>query len=169
MTTRIRRAAVRAARPSKRSVALRRWFEPSVAARSAGAARRAAAMQPFVRDPKIPIDEEYTKKIKEYTTEPFFTRRSSTTCRRRRPCRRRRRCSATSPARRASCRTRRRSTTTCACSRRRRPRVKVFSIGKTEEGREMIAVAVASRSAHGEARREPRASSPSSPIRARST
>ena len=28
--------------------------------------------QPFVRDPKIPIDEEYTKKIKEYTTEPFF-------------------------------------------------------------------------------------------------
>src|SRR5262245_12226372 len=27
---------------------------------------------PFVRDPKIPIDEEYTKKIKEYTTEPFF-------------------------------------------------------------------------------------------------
>ena len=29
--------------------------------------------QPFVRDPKNPIDEEYTKKIKEYTTEPFFT------------------------------------------------------------------------------------------------
>ncbi len=27
---------------------------------------------PFARDPKIPIDEEYTKKIKEYTTEPFF-------------------------------------------------------------------------------------------------
>src|SRR6478609_8145195 len=24
------------------------------------------------RDPKQPIDEEYTKKIKEYTTEPFF-------------------------------------------------------------------------------------------------
>src|ERR1700730_18940251 len=29
--------------------------------------------QPFVRDPKIPIDDEYTKKIKEYTTEPFFS------------------------------------------------------------------------------------------------
>ena len=29
--------------------------------------------QPFVRDPKIPIDAEYTKKIKEYTTETFFT------------------------------------------------------------------------------------------------
>src|SRR6266536_1330446 len=28
--------------------------------------------QTFARDPKIPIDEEYTKKIKEYTTEPFF-------------------------------------------------------------------------------------------------
>src|SRR5919202_2980874 len=28
--------------------------------------------QTFVRDPKIPIDEEYTRKIKEYTTEPFF-------------------------------------------------------------------------------------------------
>src|SRR5581483_5493441 len=27
----------------------------------------------FVRDPKIPIDQEYTAKIKEYTTEPFFT------------------------------------------------------------------------------------------------
>src|SRR5213078_5413554 len=26
----------------------------------------------FTRDPKIPIDEEYTAKIKEYTTEPFF-------------------------------------------------------------------------------------------------
>ena len=29
--------------------------------------------QPFVRDPKIPVDVEYTKRIKEYTTEPFFT------------------------------------------------------------------------------------------------
>ena len=42
-----------------------------------GAAGQAAASpmsppQPFVRDPKNPIDEEYTKKIKEYTTEPFF-------------------------------------------------------------------------------------------------
>jgi len=29
--------------------------------------------QPFVRDLKIPIDDDYTKKIKEYTTEPFFS------------------------------------------------------------------------------------------------
>jgi hypothetical protein len=30
-------------------------------------------VQPFARDPKMPIDEEYSKKIKEYTTEPFFS------------------------------------------------------------------------------------------------
>src|SRR5437016_6123943 len=29
--------------------------------------------QSFVRDPKIPIDEDYTAKIREYTTQPFFT------------------------------------------------------------------------------------------------
>ena len=28
---------------------------------------------PYARDPKQPVDEAYTKKIKEYTTEPFFT------------------------------------------------------------------------------------------------
>jgi hypothetical protein len=28
---------------------------------------------PYVRDPKQPIDEPYTQKIKEYTTELFFT------------------------------------------------------------------------------------------------
>ncbi len=27
----------------------------------------------FTRDPKIPIDEEYTKKIREYTTAPYFS------------------------------------------------------------------------------------------------
>ena len=35
-----------------------------------------AAMMPstqtFIRDPKIPIDAEYTAKIKEYTTQMFF-------------------------------------------------------------------------------------------------
>src|SRR5437764_13476407 len=31
------------------------------------------AQQTFVRDPKVPIDQQYTAKIKEYTTEPFFT------------------------------------------------------------------------------------------------
>ena len=28
---------------------------------------------PFVRDAKIPVDTEYGQKIKEYTTEPFFS------------------------------------------------------------------------------------------------
>ena len=33
----------------------------------------AAADQPIPgRDPRQPIDEEYTKKIREYTTRPFF-------------------------------------------------------------------------------------------------
>ena len=38
------------------------------------AAHSAAWAQPnkYARDPKQPIDEDYTKKIKEYTTEPFF-------------------------------------------------------------------------------------------------
>ena len=31
------------------------------------------AQTTFVRDPKIAIDEEYTKKVKEYTTQPYFT------------------------------------------------------------------------------------------------
>ena len=31
------------------------------------------AQQAFVRDSKIPVDQDYTAKIKEYTTQPFFT------------------------------------------------------------------------------------------------
>ena len=31
------------------------------------------AQQAFVRDPKIPIDQDYTAKIKEYTTAPYFS------------------------------------------------------------------------------------------------
>ena len=104
-----------------------------------------------------PIDQEYTEKIKEYTTETFFTSPLVDYLPASKTCRRRRRCSATSPARPASCRTRRKCTSTCACSRRRRPRVKVYSIGTTEEGREMIAVAVASEALMAQARREPRA------------
>ena len=54
------------------------------------------------------------------------------------------RSSATLLARPAFFPTPKMSTSTCACSRKPRPRVKVFSIGTTEEGREMIAVAVSS-------------------------
>ena len=40
------------------------------AALAAGAFAQPAA--PFVRDPKVAVDEEYGKKIKEYTTRPEF-------------------------------------------------------------------------------------------------
>jgi len=96
------------------------------------------------RDPNQPIDEEYTKKIKEYTTEAFFLS----------PVIDYLPASKTVPTPKvvlgdiagapgklpyskevyAYMRLLAKST----------PRVKVFSIGTTEEGREMIAVAVAS-------------------------
>jgi hypothetical protein len=96
------------------------------------------------RDPNQPIDEEYTKKIKEYTTETFFLS----------PVIDYMPASKTVPTPKAILgdiagapgklpytkevydymRLLAKST----------PRVKVFSIGTTEEGREMIAVAVAS-------------------------
>src|SRR5438552_15654617 len=50
-------------------------FQSPLAAQQARspAATPALSTQSFVRDPKIPIDEDYTNKIKEYTTEPFFS------------------------------------------------------------------------------------------------
>jgi hypothetical protein len=102
------------------------------------------AQTAFMRDPKVAIDEEYTKKIKEYTTEPFFTS----------PLVDYLPASKTVPTPKVVLgdiagapgmlpyaeevyqymRMLEKAT----------PRVKVFSIGRTEEGREMIAVAVAS-------------------------
>jgi hypothetical protein len=90
-----------------------------------------------------PIDEEYTKKIREYTTEPFFNSPLTDYL----PA------SKTVPTPKAvlgdvagapgilpySAEVYRYMRMLEAAS----PRVKVFSIGKTEEGREMIAVAVA--------------------------
>jgi len=96
------------------------------------------------RDPNQPIDQEYTNKIKEYTTEPFFNSPLTDYL----PA------SPNVPTPKAVLgdiagapgklpyaedvykymRMLEKST----------PRVKVFSIGTTEEGREMIAVAVAS-------------------------
>src|SRR3954453_13992283 len=101
--------------------------------------------QPFVRDPKIAIDEDYTKKIKENTTEPFFGS----------PLVDYLPASKTVPTPKAVL-------GDIAGAPGKLPyaeevyqymrmlekaapaRVKVVSIGKTEEGREMIAVAVAS-------------------------
>ena len=98
----------------------------------------------FVRDPKIAIDEEYTKKIKEYTTQPFFGS----------PVVDYLPASKTVPTPKAAL-----GDIAGAPGKlpyaeevyqymrmleKASPRVKVYSIGKTEEGREMIAVAIAS-------------------------
>jgi hypothetical protein len=109
------------------------------------AALSTPAVQSFVRDPKIPIDEEYTKRIKEYTTETFFTS----------PLVDYLPASKTVPTPKAVL-------GDVAGAPGKLPysaevyqymrmlekaapqRVKVYSIGKTEEGREMIAVAISS-------------------------
>src|SRR3954452_10224437 len=96
------------------------------------------------RDAAQAIDEEYTKKIKEYTTEPFFNSPLTDYL----PA------SKTVPTPKAvlgdvagapgilpySAEVYKYMRMLQSAS----PRVKVFTIGKTEEGREMIAVAVAS-------------------------
>src|SRR5581483_9302097 len=104
-----------------------------------------AAQQPFVRDPKIAIDQDYTAKIKEYTTEPFFSS----------PLVDYLPASKTVPTPKAVL-------GDIAGAPGRLPyaeqvyeymrlleqaapqRVKVLSIGRTEEGREMIAVIISS-------------------------
>src|ERR1051326_2849089 len=105
----------------------------------------AQSTQSFVRDPKIPIDAEYTAKIKEYTTQPFFNSPLTDYL----PA------SKTVPTPKAVL-------GDIAGAPGKLPyaeevydymrrlekaapqRVKVMTIGKTEEGREMIAVAIAS-------------------------
>ena len=99
---------------------------------------------PYARDPKQPIDEAYTKKIKEYTTEPFFTS----------PLVDYLPASKTVPTPKAVLGDIAGAPGKLPYSKevyqymrmleKASPRVKVYSIGKTEEGREMIAVAVAS-------------------------
>src|SRR5471032_1483330 len=96
------------------------------------------------RDPKQPIDEEYTKKIKEYTTEPFFLS----------PLVDYLPASKTVPTPKVTLGDIAGAPTKLPYSKevyeyvrllaKSSPRVKVFSIGTTEEGREMIAVAIAS-------------------------
>ena len=98
------------------------------------------------RDPKQPIDEEYTKKIREYTTETFFNSPLTDYL----PA------SPQVPTPKAVL-----GDVAGAPGKlpyaeevhrymrmleKASPRVKVYSIGTTEEGREMIAVAVASES-----------------------
>ncbi|HLJ91384.1 MAG TPA: M14 family zinc carboxypeptidase, partial [Candidatus Angelobacter sp.] len=99
---------------------------------------------PPVRDPKQPIDEEYTKKIKEYTTQPYFISSLVDYL----PA------SKTVPTPKAVLGDIAGAPGILPYSKqvyeymrmleKASPRVKVFSIGHTEEGREMIAVAVSS-------------------------
>ena len=120
------------------------------------------------RDPSQPIDEAYTKKIKEYTTEPFFLS----------PLVDYLPASKTVPTPKAMLGDIAGAPGKLPYSKevyeymrllaKATPRVKVYSIGTTEEGREMIAVAIASEALMAQARREQGRRSPSSPIRARS-
>ena len=98
----------------------------------------------YARDPKQPVDEEYTKKIREYTTEPFFLS----------PLVDYLPASKTVPTPKAvlgdiaGAPGKLPYTAEVHDYMRRLEkaspgRVKIFSIGKSEEGREMIAVAIA--------------------------
>ena len=96
------------------------------------------------RDPNQPIDEEYTRKIREYTTEKFFLS----------PLVDYLPASATVPTPKAVLGDIAGARNNLPYSKevyaymrmlaKASPRVRVYSIGMTEEGREMIAVAVAS-------------------------
>ncbi|MGH7604032.1 MAG: M14 family zinc carboxypeptidase [Gemmatimonadaceae bacterium] len=96
------------------------------------------------RDPNQPIDEEYTKKIHEYTTEPFFLS----------PLVDYLPASSTVPTPKVVLGDIAGARNNLPYSKevyaymrmlaKASPRVRVYSIGTTEEGREMIAVAVAS-------------------------
>jgi hypothetical protein len=96
------------------------------------------------RDPAQPVDEEYTRKIREYTTEKFFLS----------PLVDYLPASATVPTPKAVLGDIAGARNNLPYSKevyaymrlleKASPRVKVISIGTTEEGREMIAVAVAS-------------------------
>ncbi|HEY0527931.1 MAG TPA: M14 family zinc carboxypeptidase [Gemmatimonadaceae bacterium] len=96
------------------------------------------------RDPNQPIDEEYTRKIREYTTEPFFLS----------PLIDYLPASPTVPTPKAVLGDVAGARNNLPYSKevyaymrmlaKASPRVKVYTIGTTEEGREMIAVAVAS-------------------------
>ncbi|HET9775611.1 MAG TPA: M14 family zinc carboxypeptidase, partial [Gemmatimonadaceae bacterium] len=117
-----------------------------------GAAAEAAAARTTLpptatrpgRDPNQPIDEEYTRKIHEYTTEPFFLS----------PLVDYLPASSTVPTPKAVLGDIAGARNNLPYSKdvyaymrllaKSTPRVRVYSIGTTEEGREMIAVAVAS-------------------------
>ena len=124
---------------------LTRWLAPLavLAPLFAQTVQTAAPPQP-ARDPAQAVDEDYTRKIREYTTEPFFNSPLTDYL----PA------SKTVPTPQAVLGDIAGAPDILPYSadvykymrmlEKASPRVKVFSIGTTEEGREMIAVAVAS-------------------------
>jgi hypothetical protein len=118
-----------------------RWFVAAVL--FFGLAAVPGAQSRYARDPKQPIDEEYTKKIKEYTTAPHFLS----------PLVDYLPASPTVPTPKAVIGDVAGAPGKLPYSaqvhdymrrlEKASPRVKVFTIGKSEEGREMIAVAIA--------------------------
>jgi hypothetical protein len=104
----------------------------------------APASAQYARDPRQPVDQEYTAKIKEYTTAPFFLS----------PLVDYLPASKTVPTPKAVIGDIAGAPGKLPYSKevydymrmveKASPRVKVFTIGQTEEGREMIAVAVSS-------------------------
>src|SRR5438045_1907273 len=110
----------------------------------AAAATQAAAQIKPGRDPNQPVDEEYTRKIREYTTEPYFSS----------PLVDYLPASQTVPTPKAVigdiAGAPGKLPYTADVNRymhmleKASPRVRVYSIGTSEEGREMIAVAIAS-------------------------
>ena len=123
-------------------------FAPLARAEHVPRHRRAAdlSLAPPGRSPTQPIDSAYTKKIHEYTTEPFFLS----------PLIDYMPASATVPTPKAILGDIAGAPTKLPYSKevydymrllaKSSPRVRVYTIGHTEEGREMIAVAVASES-----------------------
>jgi hypothetical protein len=111
---------------------------------TSGSQSSAISTAPPGRDPNQPIDVEYTKKIHEYTTESFFLS----------PLVDYLPASKTVPTPKAVLGDIAGARNNLPYSKevyeymrmlaKATPRVRVYSIGKTEEGREMIAVAVAS-------------------------
>src|SRR5512137_884888 len=120
-----------------------RWI---VLAALVGATSVGVLAQPnkYARDPKQPIDEEYTKKIKEYTTESFFLS----------PLVDYLPASKSVPTPKAVLDDIAGAPGKMPYSsevyrylrmlEKASPRVKIFSIGLTEEGREMVAAAISS-------------------------
>jgi hypothetical protein len=119
-------------------------FPTSIPARGLQNGGAGAAQPKPARDPNQPIDEDYTKKIHEYTTEPFFSSGLVDYL----PA------SKTVPTPKAVLGDIAGAPGKLPYSQdvyrymrmleKASPRVKVYSIGTTEEGREMIAVAVSS-------------------------